>query len=541
MSSSSSGAMDGASGTGNPRSRMEDDGPLSFDSNNAQTTSTPAPIPQQQGQENTTREDQQTQTQSSTHTTAPIPRWIIPQRRQGSGAMSTSSTPTNNTRNLDGFNDASVPTSPSREPLTRGRGVKVPAIWYLLEAFDKAEKSKQTLTADGLLDDEADIANTDNDPNMKKMKIPAIALLFDDNPSIDNVCRNCGDWYHQTSACTENCGKCGNIDHQHRGATKAKGCCPNIRMVCGCEIFPGHLKEDCQEKCSYFYCNMIGEKPHTIRQCTVRCFKCGSFKHLGNVCPNTNNCTCGRGQHYGIIHGRQDSDEGCMITGCGLFFCTVHCDTCGIVKSLHPQGICTSTVEHPWFVPIPRATEDRVSAAWRWRTLICSEQKHEYAFGDPDGCWLCVHEKTSQIKHMAIESLGIDADDQNWKERLDTLLNIYGGGDWAAFIRWQEGNKELAERLIKGQLLTCKMHTSTTYDFDAPNGCPQCHTEKPDEIKQLAIDQEKWQQRMNRLYDASGSGDRIKFLQSIAESGEDGKKLARGLLSNFDRTPKATE
>ncbi|CZR64539.1 uncharacterized protein PAC_14437 [Phialocephala subalpina] len=449
--------MDGAASTSNPESRIADDGSPSFISNNAQTQSTTAPTPQPLGQQNLNRHSQRIEEANDTEAMA-------------------STNHTKGTRNLvESINATLSSTAQSIDLSTSGpmdanrleldMNSTGDAHTFCNSSYsprDFAVTPKVTPTAGGLLDDHMDMAGTYNDSAMN--------------------CRNCGDLSHQTSACTRNCGNCGKIDHRHHCDAMGKGCCPSIQLVCGCNLFPGHKKEDCQEKCTYFLCNTIDKTPHTIWQCTVQCFKCGSFEHLGNVCPTTHSCLCGK-QHYGYIHGGRNG-AGCMVPGCGLFLCTTHCDICGMVKSRHPQGICTSTITYPWIAPIPCGKDGYTTTPRRWRKLLYGEQKHEYAFGDPGGCWLCVHEKTSQIKHMAI-----DADDSNWKKRLDTLVNMCGGGEWVAFIRWQEGHKEEAEKIINGLLLNCILHTFTTYPFDAPNGCPQCHTEKMDEIKQLATDQ----------------------------------------------------
>lgn len=463
MSSSSSGRMNGASGAGNHRSRMGGDGSLS---NNAQI-STLAPIPQQLGQ----------QSQSSNSTTAFVPRWVIPQRRRNPQRLNSNSDTNassrlgNNARNLDGFKDASV-SIPSSRNLNRRRGRgKAPAAWGLSRDIDGVENPKKSIV---------ELIFEKYPQRLRKREIPAAFGLSHDSPPTteedipddyigpeddydviyrlpkefcrtniylkpldildlaEQQCKNCGSPHHKTSGCTNSCGKCGDIDHRHGGDTNAEGCCPNLQWVCGCELFPRHFQSDCQEECSYACCSFIINELHTIWQCSRRCFKCGSFQHLGKECPTTDGCPCGQGKHFGHKHG-----GGCMVTGCGEFFCTTHCNTCGLEKHLHPQGICTSTVSENWVMPIPCDEKAYpVMPQSQWHTLKCQERNYKYAFGYPDGCWLCVHEKTSQIKHMAIDGNG-----SNWKERLDTLLNTYSGGEWYVCVhpmarRQQRGGRE---------------------------------------------------------------------------------------------------
>jgi hypothetical protein len=202
-------------------------------------------------------------------------------------------------------------------------------------------------------------------------------------------CTNCGG-VHDEQDCTANCGACGRSGHTYND-------CRNSQDRCRCKPFPCHLTKDCRERCAKRN-GCVDSTHHRAVQCTYRCVICGKFGHPAMKCQYF--CPC-RKDHFGLEHVAFDKDKeelidpGCMVVGCGQYFCDEHCMECG--QPPHLATNCPFKIRKDW----TRGTRPRPSSSrsknGTVRTLLCTtHESSSFPFGK--SCEKCKAEKNETFR-----------------------------------------------------------------------------------------------------------------------------------------------
>lgn len=215
-----------------------------------------------------------------------------------------------------------------------------------------------------------------------------------------DACTNCGKDGHAEQKCPDmQCGKCGQINH------KASKCKSNA--VCKCKQFPKHMASHCKEMCGTKTCPEV--RQHPAMMCTYRCAVCGSFHHAGFQCSE-GSCSCRVGYHLG-----QNHRGGCMVVGCGSYYCLEHCETCGL--KAHVLGRCPYRISRRWAPQYrtPRKSEhNNNDAGRRPQRLSCDEHKSGFTFAHGNGCDSC-HKAEVELQRREEEG------DPEWQKTVDAV------------------------------------------------------------------------------------------------------------------------
>jgi hypothetical protein len=254
--------------------------------------------------------------------------------------------------------------------------------------------------------------------------------------SSNDACRNCGSEDHKEENCTNMfCGFCGKINH------RASNC--KTRHRCKCKEFPFHESEDCKEPCLSTTCPKYGQPNHYGMTCTYRCVVCGEFNHNGVKCPEAS-CPCLVGFHLGQKHAVRGG--GCMIVGCGAYYCIRHCEKCGLAG--HMLGNCPYEVERPWAAihrfpkKIEKNTGKHEAAHRRPQRLKCPTHGQQFIFGCAKGCTGC-HEDRKREREAArnnSERLQVRAE-------IESVIDATGG--YKLYAAQQEAQRRATEQDIR--------------------------------------------------------------------------------------------
>ncbi|KUJ07902.1 uncharacterized protein LY89DRAFT_789549 [Mollisia scopiformis] len=251
-------------------------------------------------------------------------------------------------------------------------------------------------------------------------------------------CGNCGERHPEATCPVNFCGTCSS-----RGHRSSKY--PKSQKVCTCSHHPGHLLKECKERCLYEPCN----RAHSAINCPKRCCKCGSFQHSGRDCKEVIHCGCGRGIHFAQKHG-----GGCMTKGCGLYFCHLHCDTCGLSPALHPAGRCTASVVQDFVNPVAGDFNTDPSIRGTIRTLKCLHHEGTYNFGEC--CLSCDRELKSRELQKLID-IATDAENlavmeqqmyDGWESRV-MVLNGIGDEAREKLLRRLDEEREREQKYLE--------------------------------------------------------------------------------------------
>ena len=247
-----------------------------------------------------------------------------------------------------------------------------------------------------------------------------------------DACTNCGKYGHAEQKCPDmQCGKCGQINHK---ASKCKS-----KAVCKCKQFPKHNSSNCKEICRTKTCPKV--KQHPAMMCTDRCAVCGSFRHAGFQCSE-GSCSCRVGYHLG-----QNHRGGCMVVGCGSYYCLEHCETCGL--KAHVSGRCPYKISRTWppQYRIPRKSEhNNNDAGRRPQRLFCDEHKSGFTFAHGNGCDSC-HNAKVELQRREEEG------DPEWQKTRDAVnAEIDEAGGYKQLIANRDARNPGAQGSASAQL-----------------------------------------------------------------------------------------